>query len=148
MWQISYPQMACKAPVCWSKYTIGAPLPLKCKENTSKHNTLQHSDGLKQLFAEFPYILQISGTELHVDPDVTDAWNACISGSKWWVYLPKDLYEAKTEWSCDPACSPKLEVDLFFSGMWLNNFLPQIRYKNVFKDQFRSQDYLFNTELV
>jgi len=42
---------------------------------------------------------------MHVNPEVTDANNTCISGHKWWVYLPKDLNEFEDEWTCDPICS-------------------------------------------
>jgi hypothetical protein len=38
-----------------------------------------------------------SGTDLHVDPDVTDAWNGVLTGSKWWAYVPNDLYDFKEE---------------------------------------------------
>ena len=34
---------------------------------------------------------------MHVDPEYTDAFNALISGEKWWVSLPKDLYEFKND---------------------------------------------------
>jgi hypothetical protein len=68
---------------------------------------------------------------LHVDPDVTDAWNGVVAGSKWWAYLPKDLYEAKDEWTCDPKCSQTEEVDLRNSGLWLYNMMPQIRFSHL-----------------
>jgi hypothetical protein len=68
-----------------------------------------------------------SGTELHIDPDVTDAWNGVIIGSKWWACLPKDLYEAKELFTCDPACSNIDKNDLHNSGLWFYNILPQLR---------------------
>ena len=48
----------------------------------------------------------IPGTEMHIDPAATDAYNTCILGHKAWVYLPRDMYEYYTEWSCDESCSP------------------------------------------
>ena len=53
-----------------------------------------------------------------------------MEGSKWWAYLPKDFYEAKEEWTCNPECSQLEEVDLRNSGIWLYNMLPQLRFKN------------------
>ena len=37
---------------------------------------------------------------MHIDPEWSDAFNALIMGEKWWVSLPKDLYEFKDEFSC------------------------------------------------
>ena len=42
---------------------------------------------------------------MHIDPEVTDAFNALFSGHKWWVHLPKDVYEFNEELTCDPSCS-------------------------------------------
>ena len=48
---------------------------------------------------------------MHLDPAVTDAFNALFLGHKWWVVLPKDLYEFEQEFTCDKECSdvPKYE---------------------------------------
>jgi hypothetical protein len=67
------------------------------------------------------------GTDLHVDPDVTDAWNAVLYGSKWWAYLPKDYYETKDEWLCDLTCSDYVENDTKMAAYWFYNMLPQLR---------------------
>lgn len=50
------------------------------------------------------------GTSIHLDPWVTDAINALLVGHKWWVFLPKDVYEYHKELTCDMECSdiPKL----------------------------------------
>ena len=62
---------------------------------------------------------------MHVDPDWTDAFNALIRGEKWWVTLPKDLYEFKDEFLCDPNCS---DQRWSFVGPWFTHIMPQIRY--------------------
>ncbi len=74
-------------------------------------------------------MIWISGTGLHVDPDVTDAWNGIVAGTKWWAYLPKDFYEAEDEWTCDPECSPVEENDLHNAALWIYNMLPQLRFE-------------------
>jgi hypothetical protein len=80
-----------------------------------------------------------TGTDLHIDPDVTDAWNGLISGSKWWAYLPKDLYESKTDWNCDKSCSDFDDTDLFHSALWFYNMLPQMRLD--FSQVKKSEEY-------
>ena len=64
---------------------------------------------------------------MHIDPDWTDAFNALIRGEKWWVTLPKDLYEFKDEFLCDPTCSDQLS---YFQqiGAWFTHIMPQMRY--------------------
>ena len=37
--------------------------------------------------------LYYTGTPLHADPGFTDAFNTIFAGHKWWVALPKDIYE-------------------------------------------------------
>ena len=78
-----------------------------------------------------------SGALLHVDPEGSDAFNALFVGHKWWVLLPKDIYEFDDELSCDEKCSyvatnghdnTQDEVDLDVSNViWLKHILPQIR---------------------
>ena len=64
---------------------------------------------------------------MHIDPDWTDAFNALIRGEKWWVTLPKDLYEFKDEFLCDLKCSDQLS---YFQqvGAWFTHIMPQMRY--------------------
>ena len=64
---------------------------------------------------------------MHIDPLLTDAFNALISGEKWWVSLPKDLYEFKDEFMCDSLCSDGSD-DFLGLGVWFIHILPQIRY--------------------
>jgi len=45
-----------------------------------------------------------SGSDIHVDPFSTDAWNSLISGHKWWILYPKQVELSMVQ--CDPACSP------------------------------------------
>ena len=84
------------------------------------------------------------GTRMHLDPGVTDAFNALFVGHKWWVALPKDLYEFSKEFTCDKKCSniPTLRrKNNFFDEhfleapdfdienmLWYKHILPQIRY--------------------
>ena len=42
-----------------------------------------------------------AGTEMHVDPASTDAYNTIVVGQKAWAYLPKDMYEFNEAWSCN-----------------------------------------------
>ena len=77
---------------------------------------------------------------MHLDPYVTDAFNALFVGHKWWVVLPKDLYEFDKEFTCDINCSeiPKLrrgtnthlgnppDSDIK-NIMWYKHILPQLR---------------------
>ena len=88
-----------------------------------------HSGLWENVLDYFWHFLQraILGTQLHVDPDVTDAWNAVVVGSKWWAYFPKDVYEAREDFSCDPACSRIEEHDLHNAALWMYNILTQIR---------------------
>ena len=65
---------------------------------------------------------------MHIDPEYTDAFNALISGSKWWVSLPRDLYEFRDEFSCDPKCSDLSDNFHQRIGTWFIHILPQIRY--------------------
>ena len=64
---------------------------------------------------------------MHIDPEWSDAFNALILGEKWWVSLPKDLYEFKEEFSCDPKCSDPLD-NFQRIGAWFIHIMPQIRY--------------------
>ena len=65
---------------------------------------------------------------MHIDPDFTDAFNALISGKKWWVSLPKDLYEFRDDFTCDPQCSEPFDNFHRQTGVWFIHILPQIRY--------------------
>ena len=65
---------------------------------------------------------------MHIDPELTDAFNALISGEKWWVSLPKDLYEFRDELTCDPQCSEPFDNFHRQTGVWFIHVLPQIRY--------------------
>ena len=75
--------------------------------------------------------LFIIGTEMHIDPLLTDAFNALISGEKWWVSLPKDLYEFRDELTCDPQCSEPFDNFHRQTGVWFIHIMPQIRYVGI-----------------
>ena len=83
---------------------------------------------LSSMYIKPPYNLHMSlGTRMHMDPEYTDAFNALIRGEKWWVTLPKDLYEFNDEFTCDLQCS--VEVNNFSNiSIWYTHMLPQIRY--------------------
>ena len=68
-----------------------------------------------------------TGTKMHIDPLLTDAFNALISGEKWWVSLPKDLYEFRDEFKCDSLCSDVPNNFHKLIGVWFVHILPQIR---------------------
>ena len=67
------------------------------------------------------------GSKMHIDPWLTDAFNALISGEKWWVSLPKDLYEFRDEFKCDSLCSDVPNNFHKLIGVWFVHILPQIR---------------------
>ena len=64
---------------------------------------------------------------MHIDPEYTDAFNALIRGEKWWVSLPKDLYEFNDEFTCESQCSVGLN-EFSNISIWYSHMLPQIRY--------------------
>ena len=75
---------------------------------------------------------------MHIDPDVTDAFNALFRGHKRWACLPKNLYELESELSCDKTCSSFSNRGINLAGeididndetniLWFKNILPQIR---------------------
>ena len=67
------------------------------------------------------------GTEMHKDPGATDAFNALFQGTKWWVWMPKDLMEFSREYSCDPECSDSKINAVTRVGAWNLHILPQLR---------------------
>ena len=81
--------------------------------------------------------MNCTGTPVHTDPEMTDAFNVLFVGHKWWVVLPKDIYELEHELTCDQKCSdivklggenPKGEQDKDITNIiWLKHILPQIR---------------------
>ena len=75
---------------------------------------------------------------MHVDPQLTDAFNALISGEKWWVSLPKDLYEFKDEFSCDESCSDPPNNHHRQTGVWFIHIMPQIRQRIFFGQKLKS----------
>ena len=70
---------------------------------------------------------------MHMNPEKTDAFNALISGLKWWVSLPKDFYEFEDHFTCDPQCSDPFDNFHRQTGAWFIHILPQIRYVNICK---------------
>ena len=64
---------------------------------------------------------------MHIDSFVTDAYNGLISGHKWWVYLPKDLYEFIDDLMCDPNCSEVSGKDILITAAWYHTVYPQLR---------------------
>eukprot|EP00095_Tigriopus_kingsejongensis_P005222 maker-scaffold585_size130225-snap-gene-0.20 protein:Tk05222 transcript:maker-scaffold585_size130225-snap-gene-0.20-mRNA-1 annotation:"bifunctional arginine demethylase and lysyl-hydroxylase jmjd6-like" len=64
-----------------------------------------------------------TGTHVHHDPELTDAWNALLYGHKAWVLFPSDVYAE--DYECDDFCSPKF--DALFAVSWWTHVLPQLR---------------------
>ena len=65
---------------------------------------------------------------MHADPLYTDAFNALLKGAKWWVVMPKDLYEYSNELTCLESCSEKVAVNYHNDvRLWYIHILPQIR---------------------
>jgi hypothetical protein len=72
------------------------------------------------------FLILLLGTEMHTDPASTDAYNTMIVGHKAWAFLPRDMYEFRSDWSCDAKCSPRMNK-LNNAAFWIHNMLPQIR---------------------
>ncbi len=69
---------------------------------------------------------------MHKDPGSTDAFNALFVGTKWWVWLPKDILEFSSEYSCDPACSDEPVNHATRGGIWNLHILPQLRSRSFY----------------
>ena len=74
---------------------------------------------------------------MHIDPLLADAFQALISGEKWWVSLPKDLYEFRDEFMCDSLCSDVPNNFHRIVGVWFIHIMPQIRYYTVWRAKIR-----------
>lgn len=56
-----------------------------------------------------------SGTDPHIDPSATDAWNTAILGFKWWVLFDPDLEVEDV--TCDPKCSSRMTVRDWYASV-------------------------------
>ncbi len=68
----------------------------------------------------FTFGSKLSGTNPHVDPFYTDAWNTVVRGVKWWILFPLYEYEFlkhDMEMKCDPDCSLRTSVADFYSSI-------------------------------
>eukprot|EP00090_Calanus_glacialis_P031463 TRINITY_DN5196_c0_g1_i2.p1 TRINITY_DN5196_c0_g1~~TRINITY_DN5196_c0_g1_i2.p1 ORF type:complete len:477 (+),score=100.44 TRINITY_DN5196_c0_g1_i2:326-1756(+) len=76
-----------------------------------------------------------TGTELHMDPPYTMAWNTVLRGRKWWVLLPPELPHEQVV--CNRLCS-KTKLGDFSTMSWFTHILPQLRgrkwYGNTVKE--------------
>ena len=79
---------------------------------------------------------------MHVDPTHTDAFNALLKGQKWWVSMPKDLYEYPEELTCLKTCSDGVKNFYHSVGLWFTHILPQIRKRTYYGQHVKS--YLQN----
>ena len=75
---------------------------------------------------------------MHIDPEYTDAFNALISGEKWWVSLPKDLYEFNDQFTCNKRCSDHLNNFQSKIGLWFIHILPQIRSRTFYGKKLKT----------
>ena len=89
------------------------------------------------------------GTGLHIDPLYTDAFNALISGKKWWVSMPKDLYEFPVEFTCIESCSNSKDTINFHNDvrLWYSHILPQLRWMFLWQIQ-GGQDHFFRKKCL
>jgi len=75
-----------------------------------------------------------TGTELHLDPPYTMAWNTVLKGSKWWALLPPELPLEHLE--CNRLCS-KSKLGELSSMAWFTHVLPQLRGRKWYGSQVR-----------
>ena len=74
--------------------------------------------------------LHLLGTGMHIDPLHTDAFNGLLKGEKWWIAMPKDLYEFSNDLSCLESCSDNNNDSInYFMNIkqWYYHMLPQLR---------------------
>ena len=70
----------------------------------------------------------ILGSGMHADPLYTDAFNGLLQGKKWWVSMPRDLYEFPEEYSCLKHCSDGHSINYLNDvRLWYLHILPQLR---------------------
>ena len=64
-----------------------------------------------------------TGTDLHLDPPLTSAWNTVLEGSKLWTILPPGVEPSLLQ--CDPSCSGS--GDEISPLSWFTHILPQLK---------------------
>ena len=66
---------------------------------------------------------ELTGSQLHTDPDLMGAWSLLLSGRKWWVIIPTEL--PVEELTCSLECSPS-HHNQSLSWPWFAHILPQL----------------------
>ena len=65
-----------------------------------------------------------SGTNPHLDPSSTDAWNTALQGYKWWILFPPDDRISEDQLRCDPSCSaPRYTTKHWYATVGMNSNL-------------------------
>ena len=80
------------------------------------------------LLLDFNMHLLYLGTGMHSDLLYTDSFNGLLKGKKWWVLMPRDIYEFPQDYSCLKHCSEELSLNYHNDvKLWFLHILPQLR---------------------
>ena len=114
-WGREGPKHSSNKPHIFASYSIPKPMPKDLIDTTFGGS-------------DFKWVLMgtaFTGTFVHLDPWMTDAWNSLLQGHKHWVLFPVDLPIAA--FRCDMKCFSSPMEDQMYQTPWYTHVLPQLR---------------------